>query len=301
MDNAGTRESAGLEEVMDDSLDAVRMAIMEEHERTGRVNLPKWIDRYPQYRHRIIERAFWMDVAAHSDEEKPSEDGCWDTPSDSLPTLLEDALVRVLMDKEIFTDEPPTFALEDSPVRKREREEARAWAARKLAQRGEVTDGFKRAALHAWVFDGLRAGALATGRMRVGLASSLLENALRSYCGIGLGQESSGSQSLYSRYRAVDRIASKEQWYEVRGNYYRSAPKTDEARKYAIHFLWEAAKVHWMEESTVIRFTEWLIERLRHFSLADLASGVVAKMLEDKIESAAEQDSPPARNREHGQ
>ena len=60
------------------TIETVKYAIVEEHEREGRVDLSRWVSAHPKFREEILDFTFWLGLCSRVEEEPAGQaDGTW--------------------------------------------------------------------------------------------------------------------------------------------------------------------------------------------------------------------------------
>lgn len=245
---------------MDKEISSVRIAILEEYEREGRINTRNWLARYPRHAAELLDYVIALDGSPRASQVSREH---WSDERDVALTALTSAFASSA------TQEQPTDQHELGSELERLR-------STKPAKRARAS--FQRAVVLAWVVGSLERQRRQVTRLATQKTIYFLEEAMNLNLFEGrFKPQPLGPYDSQSRYKDAEPIAEAKDWI-VRGeSVFRAGTKLGEATQYAGKYLRSAP------------LASRLVDVLARLSDADLETWATVHAVAKQFEPDTEQ------------
>lgn len=224
------RQEPLLDSSMADTAERIKFELLSEYDRTGKVDITIWVNRYPSHRDEIIDFWLWARGTRVSPEERA---GPFDSvDADITEESLRNACLAVNFGPQWLSAavDPESTDLERLGM---ELESLRE----KSGQKSKAPVAFRKAVVYTWVVSRLQKKRPSVSRLAVQKTTYLLEWAM----GLGIFAEHDrkplGPYDYKARYKDAEPIARKKGWLTITGTNLRAAADLSEVDRSAARYL----------------------------------------------------------------
>ena len=219
-----------LDASMADTADRIKFELLSEYDRTGNVDIARWVTRYPDYREEIIDFWLWARGTKPSGAEKV---GPFDaTDADITEESLRNAMLAVNFGRQWLS------AAVDAEEPDIERLGAEMESVRQKPQRvSKAPLPFKKAVVYTWVVLRLQQNRPSVSRLAVQKATYLLEWGLHLGIFVEHTRKPLGPYDSKARYKDAEPIAIKKGWLKVTGTTLRAVMNVPEVARSAARYV----------------------------------------------------------------
>ena len=207
-------------------LERIRLALLEEHERTGKMDIAEWAKRFPEHRNELLDYWIWLRGTTPLNRiADTAEPPCDDVASRALQRAMEAvALGSAWLDDTI--DEGAANL----------GEELRNLRDRPYEFRGKAKEPFRKAAVYTWVALSLAKRARAT-RLATQKTTYFLERGLSLGLFTDYRRKPLGPYDHGAKYRDAEPIAERQGWLVIRGASLEPGPAAAKVDTYAHRYI----------------------------------------------------------------
>lgn len=261
------RPEPSLDSSMVDTVERIKFELLSEYDRTGKIDITAWVNRYPAHRDEIIDFWLWARGTRASAEEKLGPFDAVD--ADITERSLRNACLAVNLGPQWLAPavEPESIELDKLG---RELESIR----QKPQHKSRASLAFRKAVVCTWVVSRLQEKRPSVSRLAVQKTSYLLEWAL----GLGIFVEHSrkalGPYDYKARYKDAEPIARKKGWLTITGTRLRAAADLSEVDRFAGRYI-RSEKLAGQLIDCLSDYTDSQLETLAtvHWTVRELADG----------------------------
>lgn len=218
---------------MADTLEVIKIDLVSEYERLGKINIGEWLRRHPGHRNELLD--FWVCLkAAHGSSIQESEAT---RPIESseiqiYEQSIRDACLAVTLGAEwlLPSSNPGAEPLEALAT---ELEAIR----RKTLSPTKASLAFKKAVVCTWVVDRLQQSRPSVTRLATQKVTYLLEHALSLSLFVDHNRKPLGPYDRNMKYRDAEPIACKKGWLEVSGTTLKASADLSELKRFLPRYV----------------------------------------------------------------
>ena len=224
------RQEPLLDSSMADTAERIKFDLLFEYDRTGKVDITSWVNRYPSHRDEIIDFWLWARGTRVSPEERAGPFESVD--ADITEESLRNACLAVNFGPQWLSAavDPESIDVEKLGM---ELESIR----QKPGQKSKAPVAFRKAVVYTWVVSRLQKRRPDVSRLAVQKTTYLLEWAL----GLGIfvehGRKPLGPYDYKARYKDAEPIAQKKGWLTITGTNLRATDNLSEVDRSAARYV----------------------------------------------------------------
>lgn len=279
---------------MDIAIEQIKIALLSEYDRLGKVDVAAWVGRYPELRDEIIDFWLWVTGTPLGVEMETGPFEVMD--GDVAEDAFRDACLSVNLGRQWL--EPPL-----DPSARAVREMAVALATLRVephVKKGKAPLPFRKAIVWSWVVSILQDHRPRVSRLTAQKATYFLECAMNLEIFVAHGRKPLGPYDHKARYKDAEPIAIKKGWLDVQGATLRAADDLTEVRRFVGRYVRSQVLAEKLV-SYLARFSDDELETMAtvHWCAKELiktghavASGAVMEWLGQATEWRSKLDRP---------
>jgi hypothetical protein len=234
-------------ECMADSIEQIELEILRELDRSGRVDIANWVERYPEYRDRILE--FWLWAMPVVSNGRQGESGhTAEIDATVAEQSLRDAALAVNLGSQWLQPplDPELTALEKLG-------EQLEVARRQPRQSTKAPVPFRKAVVCAWLVSVLEERRGWVSRLALQKSAYILECSLELQIFVDHRRQRLGPYDHNARYRDAEPIAKKKGWLTIAGSRLHASADSRELTRYVSRYV--------RSENAALGLVSWLSQR----------------------------------------
>lgn len=207
------QRDAALRETMADSLDLIKLDLLSEYERSGRIDIAEWVKRYPVHRDELVDFWLWMKGTRSLPDELTEPETLDSSEIAVYHQALRDACLAVTFGREWLKPavDDPEHAKLDALASELEKLRRKSRSVR------DPRIAFRKAVVLTWIVDRLQRSRPRVTRLAAQKTAYLLEQAMSLGAFLEHDRKPLGPYDSKARYRDAEPIARQKGWLQVSG------------------------------------------------------------------------------------
>ncbi|MDP9201603.1 MAG: hypothetical protein M3P26_06680 [Gemmatimonadota bacterium] len=252
---------------MADTAERIKFELLSEYDRTGKLDITTWVNRYPAYRDEIIDFWLWARGTRVSPEERAG-------PFDSIDADITEESLRNACLAVNFGPQWLSAAVEPDAIDVDKLGTELESIRQKPVQKSKAPVAFQKAVVYTWVVSRLQKKRPSVSRLAVQKTTYLLEWALDLGIFVEHGRKPLGPYDYKARYKDAEPIAVKKGWLTLTGANLRAADDLSEVDRSAGRYV-KSAKLADQLLDCLSDYSDSQLETLAtvHWTIRELGGG----------------------------